>query len=54
VVKQAFSQRRKMLRNTLKPFFKDPALLEEDFFKLRPEVLSVAEFVALTNRIAAH
>lgn len=52
VVKQAFSQRRKMLRNTLKPFFNDPSLLEEDFFKQRPEVLSVKDFVELTQRIA--
>ncbi len=51
VVKQAFSQRRKMLRNTLKPFFDDPVVLEEDFFKQRPEVLSVEEFVELTKRI---
>ncbi len=54
VVKQAFSQRRKMLRNTLKPFFDDPAVLEEDFFKQRPEVLSVEEFVELTRRIAGN
>ncbi|MBI5916887.1 MAG: 16S rRNA (adenine(1518)-N(6)/adenine(1519)-N(6))-dimethyltransferase RsmA [Bacteroidetes bacterium] len=53
VVKQAFSQRRKMLRNTLKPFFDNPAVFEEDFFRLRPEVLSVADFVDLTNRIAS-
>lgn len=54
VVKQAFSQRRKMLRNTLKPFFENsPEALEETFFTLRPEVLSVAQFVELTNRIAA-
>jgi 16S rRNA (adenine1518-N6/adenine1519-N6)-dimethyltransferase len=52
VVKQAFSQRRKMLRNTLKPFFKDPAVLEEPYFTQRPEVLSVEDFVALTRRIA--
>lgn len=52
VVKQAFSQRRKMLRNTLKPFFSDPVVLEEDFFKQRPEVLSVEEFVQLTKRIS--
>lgn len=52
VVKQAFSQRRKMLRNTLKPFFSEkPEILEEDFFKQRPEVLSVEEFVELTNRV---
>lgn len=53
VVKQAFSQRRKMLRNTLKPFFTHPTPLEEDFFKQRPEVLSVQNFVELTQRIAA-
>lgn len=53
VVKQAFSQRRKMLRNTVKPFFENnPSVLEEDYFKQRPEVLSVADFVALTNRIS--
>jgi 16S rRNA (adenine1518-N6/adenine1519-N6)-dimethyltransferase len=53
VVKQAFSQRRKMLRNTMKPFFEQrPTELEEAFFTQRPEVLSVEEFVALTNRIS--
>ncbi|HFA50509.1 MAG TPA: 16S rRNA (adenine(1518)-N(6)/adenine(1519)-N(6))-dimethyltransferase RsmA [Bacteroidetes bacterium] len=51
VVKQAFSQRRKMLRNTLKPFFGDAGILQDDFFKKRPEVLGVGEFVELTNRI---
>ncbi len=53
VVKQAFSQRRKMLRNTLKPFFKEnPEALQDGFFTKRPEVLSVEEFVELTNTIA--
>ena len=53
VVKQAFSQRRKMLRNTLKPFFKDnPEDLKHEFFMQRPEVLSVEDFVKLTNTIA--
>ena len=52
VVKQAFSQRRKMLRNTVRTFFEaNPEVLEEDYFKQRPEVLSVLDFVALTNRI---
>ncbi len=51
VVRQAFGQRRKMLRNTMKVFFRDPAILAEPFFTLRPEVLTVADFVALTNRI---
>ncbi|MBK9015594.1 MAG: 16S rRNA (adenine(1518)-N(6)/adenine(1519)-N(6))-dimethyltransferase RsmA [Saprospiraceae bacterium] len=53
VVKQAFSQRRKMLRNTVKPFFENrPESLDEAFFTQRPEVLSVGEFVDLTNRIS--
>ncbi len=53
VVKQAFSQRRKMLRNTVRPFFEaNPAVLEDDYFKQRPEVLSVRDFVDLTNRIS--
>jgi 16S rRNA (adenine1518-N6/adenine1519-N6)-dimethyltransferase len=52
VVKTTFNQRRKMLRNTLKPFFdRDPSVLMEDFFTKRPETLTVADFVALTQRI---
>ena len=52
VVKQAFSQRRKMLRNTLKPFFlENPEDLQDVFFQKRPEVLGVEEFVELTKRI---
>ena len=52
VVKQAFSQRRKMLRNTLKIFFpKDDGLLLEPFFEKRPEQLSLEEFINLTKRI---
>ncbi|NJL75652.1 MAG: ribosomal RNA small subunit methyltransferase A [Saprospiraceae bacterium] len=52
VVKQAFSQRRKMLRNTMKSFLGDHAMLKEAFFELRPERLGVSEFVNLTNRIS--
>ncbi len=53
VVKTAFNQRRKMLRNTVRPFFeKDPTLLADDFFNRRPETLSVVEFVELTKQIA--
>jgi 16S rRNA (adenine1518-N6/adenine1519-N6)-dimethyltransferase len=50
VVKQAFSQRRKMLRNTLKGLLPDTALTEK-FYERRPETLSVAEFVKLTNLV---
>lgn len=51
VVKQAFSQRRKMLRNTMKSFLKDNPVLQDDFFNQRPEQLSLNDFVYLTNLI---
>ncbi|MEM1327308.1 MAG: 16S rRNA (adenine(1518)-N(6)/adenine(1519)-N(6))-dimethyltransferase RsmA [Bacteroidota bacterium] len=51
VVKQAFSQRRKMLRNTMKSFISGNDRLKEPFFEQRPERLSVADFVQLTNWI---
>ena len=53
VVKQAFGQRRKMLRKTLKSFFPDEDLQADKFFEQRPERLSVEDFVELTNRVAA-
>jgi 16S rRNA (adenine1518-N6/adenine1519-N6)-dimethyltransferase len=48
VVKASFNQRRKTLRNSVKSAF---SLKKEDYeeFKLRPEQLSVAQFVRLTN-----
>lgn len=53
VVKQAFGQRRKMLRNTMKLFFKENEeagneLFQDEIFTLRPEKLSVQDFVKLT------
>ena len=52
VVKTAFNQRRKMLRNTMRPMFeKDPSVLADAFFNRRPETLSLEEFVGLTQRI---
>lgn len=52
VVKASFNQRRKMLRNTLRPFFEnDPDILQEPFFIQRPEQLSVEAFIDLTLRI---
>ena len=52
VVKTAFGQRRKMLRGSLKGMFpKDHPALKDSFFTKRPEQLSVAEFIALTNII---
>lgn len=49
VVKAAFSQRRKMLKNPLKSVFGDFGGKENRFFSLRAEVLSVSDFVELTN-----
>jgi 16S rRNA (adenine1518-N6/adenine1519-N6)-dimethyltransferase len=51
VVKQAFSQRRKMLRNTMKMFLKGSPYLQDEFFNNRPERLTVEEFVDLTLRV---
>lgn len=54
VVKTAFNQRRKMLRNTLKPLFPEGSTeLEDDFFQKRPEQLSLADFVAVTRQVEA-
>jgi 16S rRNA (adenine1518-N6/adenine1519-N6)-dimethyltransferase len=53
LVKTAFNQRRKMLRNTLRPFFRNLDALDPEILTRRPETLSVAEFVALTNQIQA-
>lgn len=53
IVKQTFSQRRKMLRNTMKSFIKDHPMLQEPFFQQRPERLSVQDFISLTKRIAS-
>ena len=55
LVRQAFSMRRKTLRNALKPL-----LGEQDIAacgidpRVRPETLGVAEFVRLADQLAAH
>ena len=52
VVKTAFGQRRKMLRNTMKSFIKGSEVLSRKFFNLRPEDLSLEDFIELTNLIS--
>ena len=64
VVKTAFGQRRKMMRNPLKPLAKAKAdregwseellqeFLAQEVFSLRPEKLSVEDFIDLTNLLA--
>lgn len=52
IVKTVFTMRRKMIRNGMKQIVgKDCPLLADDVFNRRPEQLSVAEFVELTNRV---
>jgi 16S rRNA (adenine1518-N6/adenine1519-N6)-dimethyltransferase len=48
VVKQSFQQRRKTLRNSLKTFNLTDSLREDTIFDLRPEQLSVKDFIHLT------
>lgn len=57
VVKTVFNQRRKMLRVSLRQLFSKASMPGPDFFARdmmtrRPEQLSIAEFVGLTNWIA--
>ena len=52
IVKGAFNQRRKMLRNTLKPWIRDKALFEMDVMTQRPEQLGLEAYYQLTNIIA--
>lgn len=52
VVKTAFNQRRKTLRNSLKTFNLSDNLKEDTIFGQRPEQLSVSEFIDLTQKIA--
>lgn len=49
MVKSAFGMRRKMLRNSMKPFFEKNVIMEDAFFQKRPENLSIQDFVYLTN-----
>jgi 16S rRNA (adenine1518-N6/adenine1519-N6)-dimethyltransferase len=51
IVKAAFNQRRKTLRNSLKTFALSDILKEDTIFDKRPEQLAVADFIALTQKI---
>jgi len=54
VVKTGFQQRRKTLRNSLKSFGLSDNLKEDAIFDLRPEQLSVGQFIELTQKIEAN
>jgi len=51
LVKAAFNQRRKTMRNSLKQFLTDETLKANELFNLRPEQLSVSDFENLTRLI---
>ncbi len=51
IVKTSFNQRRKMLRNTLKPLLSDEGVLSDPLFEKRPEQLSVEQFVFIVNKL---
>ena len=52
VVKTAFNQRRKQMRNSLQQLVgKGNPILEEKIFTMRPEQLSVEQFIELTHLI---
>lgn len=58
VVKTTFNQRRKTLRNNLRPLLADlgidgTTLLQDKLFDLRPEQLSIPQFVTLTQQLEA-
>ena len=51
VVKIAFSQRRKKLRNTLKGIIAEEILRDEQVADMRPEQLSVDQFIMLAKHV---
>ncbi len=53
VVKTAFNQRRKTLRNALKPLFRQDTDTSDPIFDLRAERLSVEDFIRLTLMLEA-
>lgn len=50
IVKTTFNQRRKMLRNSLKPILGD-LQIDNIFMQKRPEQLSIEDFIDLTNAV---
>lgn len=54
VVKTTFNQRRKTIRNSIKPLLNSVMDTTSYLFEKRPEQLSVAEFVELTKLVEPH
>lgn len=54
VVKTTFNQRRKQIRNSIRPIITIDDSLLTPVFQKRPEQLSVEEFIALTDFVQSH
>lgn len=54
IVKTSFNQRRKMLRNTLKPLVESQDILKDSFYDQRPEQLAVSDFVKMSESLEEH
>lgn len=52
VVKTTFGQRRKTIRNSIRPLLPPETVLDTPMAALRPEQLSVSQFIELTNIIS--
>jgi 16S rRNA (adenine1518-N6/adenine1519-N6)-dimethyltransferase len=51
IVKTAFNQRRKTMRNSLRGLVADVEFLKDEIFNKRPEEISVSQFHQLSNQI---
>lgn len=51
VVKASFNQRRKMLRNSVKPYVAGTDLIEHEYMRRRPEQMSLDDYITLTQLI---
>lgn len=51
IIKTCFNQRRKTIRNSIKPLLNDKIIPDNVLFTKRPEQLSVEEFIQLTKLI---
>ena len=52
IIKLGFQQRRKKLKNSLKKLDIEKNILEDSIFELRPEQLTIEEFVKLTKKVS--
>ena len=53
VIKTTFNQRRKAIRNSIKQTTGAASLPDDPLLSLRPEQLSVSQFIELTNKVAS-